>query len=260
MKSELKFENLIYEEEDKIAKITLNRPEKRNALSYELLTELRDLLQRIKEERKVKVVIIKGAGKAFSSGHDLRELLNDPIEVEKLFKRCYEVMHSIRDAPQTIIAQVHGVATAAGCQLVAACDLAVAEENALFAMPGVKIGLFCSTPVVFVSRAIGRKRAYEMGITGEFITAKQAYDWGLVNRVVPPDELEKETMELAKKIASYSLEALESGKRLFYRQINMHDFAALDYATEVISLHSSSEDAREGISAFLEKREPVWKY
>ena len=260
MKSELKFENLIYEKEDKIAKITLNRPEKRNALSYELLTELRDLLQRIKEERKVKVVIIKGAGKAFSSGHDLRELLNDPIEVEKLFKRCYEVMHSIRDAPQTIIAQVHGVATAAGCQLVAACDLAVAEENALFAMPGVKIGLFCSTPVVFVSRAIGRKRAYEMGITGEFITAKQAYDWGLVNRVVPPDELEKETMELAKKIASYSLEALESGKRLFYRQINMHDFAALDYATEVISLHSSSEDAREGISAFLEKREPVWKY
>ncbi|MBO8182241.1 MAG: enoyl-CoA hydratase [Archaeoglobus sp.] len=258
----LRFENIIYEEDEKekIAKITLNRPEKRNALSFDLLTELRDLLWKIKEERKAKVVIIKGAGKVFSSGHDLKEVLNDPIEVERLFKRCYEVMHAIRDAPQTVIAQVHGVATAAGCQLVAACDLAVAEEGALFAIPGVKIGLFCSTPVVFVSRAVGRKRAYEMGITGEFITAKQAYEWGLVNRVVPLEELEKETFEFAKKIASYSLEALESGKRMFYRQINMSDFEALDYATEVISLHSASEDAKEGMTAFLEKREPVWKY
>ncbi len=261
MKHEKKeFENIIYEEEGKIGKITLNRPEKRNALSYDLLSEFKDLLTRIKTERKVKVVILKGAGKIFSSGHDLRELLDDPINVEKLFKRCYDVMHEIRGLPQTVIAQVHGVAAAAGCQLVAACDLAVAEEGALFSMPGVKIGLFCSTPVVFVSRAIGRKRAYEMAITGEFITAKQAYDWGLVNRVVPFDSLEKETTELAEKIASYSLEALESGKRMFYRQINMHDFAALDYATEVISLHSSSEDAREGITAFLEKREPMWKY
>ncbi len=254
------YENIVYKEEGKIGKITLNRPEKRNALSYDLLSELKDLLDRVKTERKVKVVIIKGAGKIFSSGHDLREVLEDPIGVERLFKKCYEVMHSIRDLPQTVIAQVHGVAAAAGCQLVAACDLAVAEEGALFSMPGVKIGLFCSTPVVFVSRAIGRKRAYEMAITGEFITAKQAYDWGLVNRVVPFDDLERETTELAEKIASYSLEALESGKRMFYRQLFMPDFAALDYATEVISLHSASEDAREGIAAFLEKREPVWKY
>ncbi|RLI84329.1 enoyl-CoA hydratase [Archaeoglobales archaeon] len=257
---DLSYENIIYEEEGKIGRITLNRPEKRNALSYALLTELKDLLSRIKEERKVKVVIVKGAGKVFSSGHDLKEVLGDPIDVERLFKRCYEVMHGIRDLPQTVIAQVHGVATAAGCQLVAACDLAVAEEGALFAIPGVKIGLFCSTPVVFVSRAVGRKRAYEMAITGEFITAKQAYEWGLVNRVVPFDDLEQETTEFAEKIASYSLETLESGKRMFYRQINMHDFAALDYATEVISLHSASEDAKEGMTAFLEKREPVWKY
>jgi enoyl-CoA hydratase/carnithine racemase len=254
------YENIIYKEEGKVGRITLNRPEKRNALSYALLSELKDLLDGIKKERKVKVIIIKGAGKAFSSGHDLRELLEDPVDVERLFKRCYEVMHSIRDLPQTVIAQVHGVAAAAGCQLVAACDLAVAEEEALFSMPGVKIGLFCSTPVVFVSRAIGRKRAYEMAITGEFITAKQAYDWGLVNRIVPFDDLERETTKLAKKIASYSLDALESGKRMFYRQISMPDFAALDYGTEVISLHSASEDAREGIAAFLEKREPVWKY
>jgi enoyl-CoA hydratase/carnithine racemase len=254
------FENLIYEEDGKVGKITLNRPEKRNALSYSLLTELKNLLGQIREEKRVKVLILRGNGKVFSSGHDLRELLSDPVNVERIFRRCYEVMRGIRELPQTVIAQVHGAATAAGCQLVAACDLAVAEEGALFAMPGIKIGLFCATPIVFVSRAIGMKRAYEMGITGEFITARQAYEWGLVNRVVPLERLEEETYNLAEKIAAYSLEALESGKRMFYRQIDMPEFTALDYATEVISLYSSSEDAKEGITAFLEKREPVWKH
>jgi enoyl-CoA hydratase/carnithine racemase len=253
-------ENLIYEEEGRIGRITLNRPEKRNALSYSLLTELKNLLDRIGVERKIKVLILKGNGRVFSSGHDLKELLSEPISVERTFRRCYEVMRGIRELPQTVIAQVHGAATAAGCQLVAACDLAIAEEGALFATPGVKIGLFCATPIVFVSRAIGMKRAYEMGITGEFITARQAYEWGLVNRVVPLERLEEETRNLAEKIAAYSLEALESGKRMFYRQIDMPEFAALDYATEVISLYTASEDAREGISAFLEKREPVWKH
>ncbi len=256
---EVKFENILYEREGSIGFITLNRPEKRNALSMSLLDELEKLLEDIKQKRDVKVVILKGSGKIFSSGHDLKEVLAQPLEVEKLFRKCYRVMHAIRNLPQTAIAQVHGIAAAAGCQLVAACDLAVAEENTLFALPGVKIGLFCSTPVVFVSRVIGRKRAYEMGITGEFITAQQALEWGLVNRIVPADELERATRELAGKITKYSLTALESGKRMFYRQINMEDFEALDYATEVISLYSSSEDAQEGIRAFLEKREPKWK-
>ncbi|AGK62064.1 Enoyl-CoA hydratase/carnithine racemase [Archaeoglobus sulfaticallidus PM70-1] len=254
------FRNLVYEEKDRIGIITLNRPEKRNALSYDLLDELESLVNDLAAERKVKVVIIKGAGKIFSSGHDLNEILNHPIEVEKLFRKCFSVMLAIRNAPQTYIAQVHGMAAAAGCQLVSACDLAVAEENALFSLPGVKIGLFCSTPVVFVSRAVGRKRAYEMAITGEFITAKQAYEWGLLNKIVPVEELESATMELARKLSGYSFTALESGKRMFYRQIQMEDFLALEYATEVISLQSSSEDAVEGIKAFLEKREPRWKY
>ncbi len=253
------YRNIIYSEHEKIGTITLNRPEKRNALSFELLSELEELLIKIKKERKVKVVIIKGEGKIFSSGHDLRELLNRPVEVERLFKKCYDVMRLIRDLPQTVIAQVHGVAAAAGCQLVAACDLAVAGENTRFSLPGIKIGLFCSTPVVFVSRVVGRKRAYEMAITGEFIDARTALEWGLVNRVVPEDGLEREVLDLARKLSSYSFAALESGKRMFYRQISMEDFQALDYGTEVISLQSSSEDAQEGIRAFLEKREPQWK-
>jgi len=204
--------------------------------------------------------VIKGAGKIFSSGHDLTEIVNhSPLEVERLFQKCWEMMYTLRSIPQPVIAQVHGVATAAGCQLVAACDLAVAEEGARFATPGVKIGIFCSTPIVFVSRAVGRKRAFEMGITGEFITAQQALEWGLVNRVVPLEELEEATRELAQSGAKYSLVVLESGKRMFYQQINMEDFQALNYATEVISLYSSLEDCQEGISAFFEKREPVWK-
>ena len=249
----------MFEEKGRIGVITLNRPETRNALSLELLSELKDLVNTLSEERKVRVVIIKGAGKVFSSGHDLKEILNKhPIEVERLFTRCFEVMRSIRDAPQPYIAQVHGVATAAGCQLVAACDMAVAARSALFSTPGVKIGLFCYTPIVFVSRAVGRKKAFEMGFTGEFITADEALKFGLVNRVVEDEKLEEETMRLAEKIAVYSLNVLESGKKFFYKQIFMEDFQALAYATETISLYSSTEDAEEGISAFFEKREPKW--
>ena len=256
----MNYKYLLYRDEERVGYITLNNPQKRNALSLEMLEELIDLFKAIARERKVHVVVIKGAGKVFSSGHDLTEILgHSPLEVERLFQKCMEMMYTLRSIPQPVIAQVHGVATAAGCQLVAACDLAVAEEGARFATPGVKIGIFCSTPIVFVSRAVGRKRAFEMGITGEFITAQQALEWGLVNRVVPLEELEEATRELAQSIARYSLLVLESGKRMFYQQLNMEDFQALNYATEVISLYSAMEDCQEGIRAFFEKREPEWR-
>jgi len=251
--------NLKYEEKGRVGIITLNRPETRNALSLELLHELEELIGKISRERRVRVVVIKGEGQAFSSGHNLKEILDrHPIEVEKLFNQCFRVMLAIREAPQPYIAMVHGVATAAGCQLVAACDMAVAAKSALFATPGVKIGLFCFTPITFVSRAVGRKKAFEMGFTGEFITADEALQFGLVNRVVEDEKLEEETMKLAQSIAFYSLNTLESGKRFFYKQIFMEDFQALAYATEAISLYSSTDDAKEGIKAFFEKREPKW--
>ncbi len=251
--------DVLYSEMNKVGYITLNRPEKRNALSYSLLNEMLGLIREISEERKVRVVVIRGEGKVFSSGHDLNEILNKhPIEVERLFNKCYEVMLAIRNAPQPYIAQVHGVATAAGCQLVAACDMAVASSDALFATPGVQIGLFCYTPIAFVSRCVGRKKAFEMGFTGEYITADEALKYGLVNKVVPKDKLEEETRKLAEKIARFSLNVLESGKRFFYKQIFMEDFQALAYAVETISLYSSADDAIEGISAFFEKREPKW--
>jgi len=251
--------NLTYEEKGRVGIITLNRPETRNALSMELLSELEELINKISEDRDIRVVVITGSGKAFSSGHDLKEILNQhPFDVERLFNKCYRVMWAIRKAPQPYIAMVNGIATAAGCQLVAACDMAVAAKSALFATPGVKIGLFCYTPVTSVSRAVGRKKAFEMGFTGEFITADEALQFGLVNKVVDDEELEEETMKLAEKIAKYSLNVLESGKRFFYNQLFMEDFQALAYATEAISLYSSTDDAKEGISAFFEKREPVW--
>jgi len=168
-------------------------------------------------------------------------------------------MWAIRNAPQPYIAMVHGVAAAAGCQLVAACDLAVAAKSAMFATPGVKIGLFCFTPITFVSRAVGRKKAFEMGFTGEFISAEEAARFGLINKVVEDEKLEEETMKLAESIARYSLRVLESGKKFFYKQLFMEDFHALAYASEAISLHSSSRDAIEGIKAFFEKREPEWE-
>ena len=251
---------IIYEEADRVGVVTLNNPKRRNALSAELLDELKLLFASIGRERRVRVLVVKGAGPVFSSGHDLNEIVgHDAPEVERLFLSCHEMMRAIRHLPQPVIAQVHGIATAAGCQLVAACDMAVAEEGARFATPGVKIGLYCSTPIVFVSRAVGRKKAFEMGITGEFISAQEALAHGLVNKVVPAEELEDATMELARQVAQYSLAVLESGKRMFYQQIAMEDFQALHYATQVIALNSATYDSQEGIRAFLEKREPVWR-
>jgi enoyl-CoA hydratase/carnithine racemase len=255
----VKYQNILFNSEGKIGLITLNRPEKRNALSRALLEELTALLTDLGRQQKVNVVIIRGAGKIFSGGHDLGEVAGGgPQEVLGIFRACYQAMQAIREMPQPVIAQVHGIATAAGCQLVAACDLAVAAEDTLFATPGAKIGLFCTTPAVFLSRNVGRKKALEMLFTGEFITAQEALVHGLVNRVAAPADLEQATLDLAKTIAGYSLTAIGAGKRAFYRQINMEDFMALNYASEVIALNTTTADAQEGIRAFLEKRAPHW--
>lgn len=258
--NDMGLENLLYEPKGNVGVISLNRPEKRNALSRGLLMELTGFINELALDKKVNVIIIKGLGKTFSAGHDLKEIYeSDPQEVLKLFQTCYQTMQAIREIPKPVIAQVHGVATAAGCQLVAACDLAVAAEDALFGTPGVKIGIFCTTPAVFLSRNVGRKKAMEMLLTGDLISASEALLHGLVNKVVPLENLDSETFSMAEKIAGLSASAIAVGKRAFYQQLNMDDFQALNYASEVISLNSTTRDAREGIGAFIEKREPKWK-
>jgi enoyl-CoA hydratase/carnithine racemase len=245
--------DVVYEKQDEIGYITLNRPEKSNALSSKLLVELYDILKDVSEKRDVKVLILRGEGKNFCSGHDLNEILNDPIEVERHFTLCGRVMHAIRNAPQPIIAMVRGYAVAGGCQLVAVCDLAVAEENAKFSLPGIKLGLFCYTPAVFVSRCVGLKRAFELAFTGETIDAKTALDWGLINRVVPNDKLEEVTHDLAKKIARFNLDVIERGKAFFYRQLTMDVFSALTLGVKEIALNSTFEETRDMIERFLKK-------
>lgn len=255
------YQYLIYElmENEKIGIVSLNRPEKRNALSKGLLEELAAVLSEIAKDNNVSVVIIKGLGKLFSAGHDLNEVHSfDPQEKIALFRTCFLTMRAIREMPQAVIAQVHGIATAAGCQLVAACDLAVASDETLFGTPGMKIGLFCSAPAVFLSRNIGRKKALEMLFTAEFMPASDALIHGLVNKIVPADQLEEATLTMAKTIAQYSRSCLAVGKRMFYEQINMDDFQALNYANEVMALNSTTKDCAEGIQAFLEKRPPNW--
>jgi enoyl-CoA hydratase/carnithine racemase len=246
--------------EGKIATIMLNRPEKRNALSLELLEELSALLSTISKNKDARVVIIGGQGKVFSAGHDISQLVGQEMTYYKtIFDTCIEVMEKMQRLPQPVIAQVHGVATAAGCQLVAACDLAVAEEGTLFGTPGVKIGLFCTTPAVPLVRAIGRKRALEMLMTGSMISAHEAEQYGLINKVVSADQLAAETKALAEKIAEASPLTLSMGKQAFYTQVNLADFQAYDYAKRVIVTNLFAEDAKEGLSAFLEKRKPTWK-
>ncbi len=255
----MKGSHVALEEEGRVGILTLERPEKRNALSLDLIEGLHSALEEASARPHIRVLVVRGAGGNFSSGHDLREILGgSPEEVRHLFDRCAELMARIQGLPQPVIAQVRGVATAAGCQLVAACDLAVAEEEARFATPGVKIGLFCSTPMVPLSRAVGRKRALEMLLTGEFVSAREAASYGLVNRVVPADRLEAETMALAEGIARYSRTTLGIGKQAFYRQMEMTQAGAYHYGKEVITLNASMPAAREGMAAFLEKREPDW--
>jgi enoyl-CoA hydratase/carnithine racemase len=251
----MEFENLIVKAEGPVVRITLNRPERRNALSLALMDELITALRAVEG----RVAVLEGAGPCFSAGHDLSEMTGRPLAFyQHLFGVCTDLMETIQTIPQPVIAKVHGIATAAGCQLVAACDLAVAEESARFATPGVKIGLFCSTPMVEVSRAVGRKRAMEMLLTGTPIDASTAAEWGLVNRVVPAAELDAAVAGLAQRIADASPLTVGLGKQAFYRQIDVDKRQAYDLTKVVMSMNALAADAQEGICAFLEKRPPTW--
>jgi enoyl-CoA hydratase/carnithine racemase len=254
------FEHLLVEAEPPAVRIILNRPEKRNALSLELMEELIEALRGLGSRPEVRAIVVEGAGPAFSAGHDLGEMVGRELPFyQQLFDVCTVMMETIHRVPQPVIAKVHGIATAAGCQLVAACDLAVAAEGTRFATPGVKIGLFCSTPMVPVSRAVGRKRALELLLTGEPIDAGTALEWGLVNRVVPADELEAAVSELAEKIARSSPLTVGIGKEAFYAQIELDEHRAYDLTKAVMAMNSMAGDAQEGICAFLEKRDPAWR-
>ena len=241
------------------ARITLNRPAQRNALSLELMEEVTAALDRLGRDASVRAVVIEGAGPAFCAGHDLGEMVGRDLRFyQHVFDVCTEMMEAVHRVPQPVIARVHGIATAAGCQLVAACDLAVAAEAARFATPGVKIGLFCSTPMVPLSRAVGRKRALEMLLTGTPIDAATALDWGLVNRVVPGSALDESVSALVEAIARSSSLTVAIGKEAFYQQVDLDEPRAYDLTKTVMSMNMLAEDAQEGICAFLEKREPTW--
>ena len=243
-----------------VATLWLNRPAQRNALSRELMRAVTAALDDLGEQPEVRVVVLGGRGQAFCAGHDLSEMIGlELAEYREIFELCTRMMTAIHELPQPVIARVHGMATAAGCQLVAACDLVVASSEARFATPGVKIGLFCTTPMVEVTRAVGRKRALELLLTGAPIDAETAASWGLVNKVVAPGELETATDELAQRIASASSLTVGIGKRAFYRQIDLELAAAYDHCQEVMSQNATAEDAQEGMSAFLEKRPPTWR-
>jgi enoyl-CoA hydratase/carnithine racemase len=249
---------------DGIATVALANPEKRNALSLAAMEEMLEVFAEIAADTSVKVVVLRALGPVFSSGHDLREIqcAGDEADVSKfraIFDTCVRMMTAIQTIPQPVIAEVAGIATAAGCQLVATCDRAIASSEARFATPGVKIGLFCTTPMVALTRAIGRKRAMEMLLTGDFVDAETAAEWGLVNRVVAPDELARATLALARKIVASSSFTVGLGKAAFYAQIDLDQPKAYAYAKEVMSMNALDVDAREGITAFLEKRDPTWK-
>ncbi len=251
---------LVEDAGDGVALVTLNRPEKRNALSLDVMRELTGAFEAIGADRTVKAVILRGVGPAFSAGHDLREMLERTVEdYRRTFDACVRLMETIQTIPQPVIAEVAGIATAAGCQLVATCDLAVASTGASFATPGVKIGLFCTTPMVALTRSIGRKRAMEMLLTGLPIDAATAADWGLVNAVVEPDRLEAATRELAARIASSAGFVIGLGKAAFYAQIDLDQPKAYAYAKEVMSMNALAADAQEGMDAFISKRPAAWR-
>jgi enoyl-CoA hydratase/carnithine racemase len=255
----MSYTNICVQHEGPVTVVTLNRPLRRNALSLDLMLELIDFLDAIRRDRAIRAIILAAAGKVFCSGHDLSEMVGRDInEYRRLFDVCSELMMKIQAIPQPVIAEVQGIATAAGCQLVATCDLAVASDQAAFATPGVRIGLFCTTPMVALSRAVGRKRALQMLLTGELVDAATAADWGLVNRVVPANGLQDETRKLAAHIAEASTFTVSLGKQAYYTQIDLDQPKAYAYAKEVMSMNSLAADAQEGISAFLEKRAPCW--
>ncbi|NCC30455.1 MAG: enoyl-CoA hydratase [Chloroflexia bacterium] len=253
------YQHILLTIEDRIAIVTMNRPSRRNALSLEHMEELIDVFRTLGRRGDVGVIILRGAGPAFCAGHDLSEMAGrSPEFYRHIFDVCTVLMETIQAIPQPVIAQIHGIATAAGCQLAATCDLVVAADDARFATPGVKIGLFCSTPMVALSRAVPAKLALEMLLTGDPISASEAHQFGLVNRVVPVADLETTTLALAQKIASASSAVIGIGKQAFYRQINMPQHQAYGYAKEVMSFNATFADAQEGICAFLEKRPPQW--
>ena len=244
-----------------VTTLTLNRPTQFNSLSQELLNALQAQLDAIAADDAVRVVVIAGAGKAFCAGHDLKELRSDPRKEfqQQIFHQCGRVMMTLTQLPQPVIARVHGIATAAGCQLVSMCDLAVAAEGARFAVSGINLGLFCSTPGVALSRNVSRKQAFEMLVTGDFIDAESARQRGLVNRVVPAEDLDEEVSRLAASILAKSPVAVAMGKQLFYQQTEMGLDAAYQLAAETMACNMVTEDAQEGIDAFIARRKPTWK-
>jgi enoyl-CoA hydratase/carnithine racemase len=256
----MSYETIQVSNEGTVAVVTLNRPERRNALSLEVMQELIGALDAVGRDSAARAVILAAAGKVFCSGHDLSQMTGRDInEYRRTFDVCCELMAKLQEIPQPVIAEVQGIATAAGCQLVAACDLAVASEAAAFATPGVRIGLFCTTPMVALTRAIGRKRALQMLLTGEMVDARTAAEWGLVNSVVGADELRAATRQLAEKVAEASSLVVAIGKQAFYTQIDLDQGKAYAYAKEVMSMNAMAADAQEGISAFLGKRRACWQ-
>ncbi|RDE24881.1 enoyl-CoA hydratase [Motiliproteus coralliicola] len=246
--------------EQGVAWITMERGQAYNALSDELMDQLTHQLQRLAQQPQAKVVVIRGAGRGFCAGHDLKQLTQDQDKQrqQRTFERCATLMQTLVNLPQPVIAQVHGIATAAGCQLVASCDLAVAEDSARFATPGVNIGLFCSTPMVALTRSLAPKHAMEMLLTGEMIDAERAHQIGLINRVVEAEQLQATVAELAQSIAAKSGYCVQTGKQAFYRQLNQPLANAYEDCSQVMSCNLQHQDAIEGIDAFLAKRKPTW--
>ncbi len=254
------YEHILYERDGHVARVTMNRPKKRNALSLDHMRELTSCFKGIGEDKSISVVVLAGEGPGFCAGHDLSEMIGqDPDFYRHTFDVCCELMDAIRAVPQPVIARVHGIATAAGCQLAATCDLVVASSEASFATPGVKIGLFCSTPMVALSRAVGQKKSMEMLLTGDFVPADEALRIGLVNKVVPAAELYDAVQALAEKISAASPLVVGVGKAAFYKQLEMPTEQAYAYTKEVMSFNATFADAQEGMCAFLEKRKPEWQ-
>ena len=255
-------ESVLLQKDGPIGYLVLNRPDKRNALSLDLMKEMLGKLDQVAQDETIRVVVVRGEGQMFSAGHDIKEMCGDDKDLHQfrtIFTTCNRLMQRLHYMPQPVIAQVHGIATAAGCQLVAACDLAIAEEGTRFATPGVKIGLFCTTPMVPLVRLIGRRRALDMLLSGRFISSQEALQFGLLNRVVPADQLTETTRQWALEIAQYSRFTLALGKQAFYEQVDLSERSAYNYAKEVIALNCLAEDAQEGMKAFLEKRPPNFR-
>ena len=245
-----------------IATLTLNRGERYNPWSEEMLAALRQAVKQVAEDDAVRILVLAARGKAFCAGHDLREMRAQPSQEYylQLFQQCSALMRDLVGLPKPVIAKIQGLATAAGCQLVATCDLAVAADTSRFAVSGVTLGLFCSTPGVALSRNVSRKRAFEMLMTGKFIDAQTARDYGLVNRVVPAADLDNEVDRLCQDILRHPQASVETGKRMFYRQLEKSLNDAYDYASEVMACNMMDETALEGVQAFLDKREPDWPH